>query len=137
LVTMLEQPRIVARGMAPADADGLALFISLREGRDRVRWGEVPRFGVGVFSPGDSSVACVIRSIGRPASIEAWGGPRAEQRPLELGDEWRRVGGPGIGDFELTAAVNRAGLGAPIRTLPCGDFVLGIGVRPGLRRRRR
>jgi protein-L-isoaspartate(D-aspartate) O-methyltransferase len=126
LATMLEPSRVIARRIRPADADGFALFVSLRAGRHRVRYATPPCFGVGVFSPRDPSVACVVRAVGGPPTIEAWGGTDAERRLRELLDEWRSLGRPCLDDYTLTAAERRHALGESRWVLPCGDFVLGI-----------
>jgi len=112
--------------MSGADADGLGLFVSLDTGKARVRCAAPPRCGVGVFSPRDSSVACVMRAVGGPPTIEAWGGTEAERRLLQLRDEWRRLGRPRLDDYALTVAEGRGALDEPRWVLPCGDFVLGI-----------
>jgi hypothetical protein len=127
VATMLAPSRVVERGIGRAEADGLALFVALHAGRRRIHCAQTPRFGVGVFSPADASVACIMRAVGRRPTLEAWGGIEAERALVALREEWRSIGAPRLGDYTFTAAEQRAALGNPRRVLACGDFVLGIG----------
>ena len=113
MMSMLSSGQRSPKRLSAEEGNALNLFLNLSPRRRIVMVQAHGRHGAGVLDPRGPGVAAVRVGQGRPARIEAWGGPNALDELMELVADWERLGKPGLAQLRVESIAGHPRLRRP------------------------